>query len=203
MLRTLPVAALALAAFASTTVHAEDTRSASCSNASLNGAYSFTSSGFVLPSSLLPAPLVGPFASLGTASYDGAGNVTLNASASFNGLTQAVNADGTYRVNPDCTFTSRLANGVTFYGVITGSGDELMVQQTTPGTVISGTARHLRPGRDSDDRDDRGSTRCHAGTASSPPDSVFRPMCRLNCRGRNPASASCASTRAALSPSPH
>jgi hypothetical protein len=58
--------------FASTIVHVEDTPGAGCSNSSLNVAYAFTSSGFVQPSSHVLAPLVGAFASLGNAFYDGA-----------------------------------------------------------------------------------------------------------------------------------
>lgn len=149
MNRFLPCAVLAAGALFSSWCQAGET-ARGCSNASLEGGYAFTASGSVLPSSGLPAPLVGPFASFGTATYDGAGNVTLEASAAFNGVIRPVSASGVYQVSPDCTFTSRLDNGVTFYAVITGRGDLLMVQQTTPGTVISGTAERLARRRGDD-----------------------------------------------------
>ncbi len=129
--------------------HAEDGRAAHgiCSNATLQGAYNFRAEGSVLATSGLPVALHGPFASLGTATYDGAGNVTLSAFASFNGVIQPVTVSGSYQVDSDCTFTSQLANGVTFYAAIADRGDTLFVQQTTPGTVVSGTAQRLRPVR--------------------------------------------------------
>lgn len=132
-----------------------------CTDASLRGAYAFTANGVVLATAPLPPPLRGPFASTGTATYDGNGNVVLSASASFNGFTQALaDVKGTYHVNPDCTFTSTLENGVGFYAVVADNGEELFVQQTTPGTVIYGTARRLVSQRRETSNEDR--TRCDA-----------------------------------------
>ncbi len=86
-------------------------------------------------------PLQGPFASVGTAVYDGKGGVTLTAAATFNGLTQSLPpVPGTYQVNADCTFTSKLANGATFYAVIVDGGNELDVIQTNTGVIASGVA---------------------------------------------------------------
>lgn len=119
-----------------------------CSDATLQGSYGFTAQGSTRPGSPVPPLLQGPFASLGTAVYDGRGGVVLTASATFNGLTQALPpVSGTYQVNPDCTFTSTLANGATFFASIADGGRELFVLQTTPGVVASGSAT-LRTGNE-------------------------------------------------------
>lgn len=145
---TLSVSAAALLA--------DDNAFRRCTNASLRGVYGFTAQGFTVAGSPVPAPLQGPFASLGTATYDGRGNVTLAASATFNGITQTLPpVKGAYHVNADCTFTSRLENGATFYASIVDSGRELFVIQTNPGVVASGVAS-LQSGRLDDDSDDNG-----------------------------------------------
>jgi hypothetical protein len=118
-----------------------------CSDRSLSGEYGFTAQGVVTAASGLPAPLLGPFASAGRSTFDGAGRFTLTATASFNGLVQPVTTSGTYRVNPDCTYTSVADNGVTFYAVILDRGHELAIIQTTPGVVIAGRARRIDAGR--------------------------------------------------------
>jgi hypothetical protein len=120
-----------------------------CTNASLRGTFAFTASGVTLMSSPVPTPLLGPFASGGTATFDGRGRFTLTATSSFNGVVQGpATIGGGYAVNPDCTYTSQAENGVTFRAVIVDEGDELLILQTTPGVVISGRA--LRQGRDRD-----------------------------------------------------
>lgn len=111
-----------------------------CSNTTLRGTYGFTAQGFIVPGTPAPTPL-GPFASLGTAVYDGRGGVALNASATFNGQTLSLPAvKGTYQVNADCTFVSRLENGATFFASIVDAGQELFILQTTPGVIASGVA---------------------------------------------------------------
>jgi hypothetical protein len=112
-----------------------------CSNSSLRGSYGFTAQGFTVAGSPVPAPLQGPFASLGTAVYDGRGGVALTASATFSGFTQVLpTVSGSYQVSADCTFVSKLANGATFFGSIVDDGRELFVLQTTPGVIASGVA---------------------------------------------------------------
>lgn len=112
-----------------------------CNNATLRGSYGFTAQGFTAAGSPVPTPLQGPFASLGTAVYDGRGGVVLTASATFNGLTQSLPpVKGSYQVRPDCTFVSNLENGATFYAAIVDGAEELYVLQTTPGVIAAGTA---------------------------------------------------------------
>src|SRR5688572_165642 len=61
----------------------------SCSNASLHGNFGFTARGVTLAASPVPPPLQGPFASAGTASFDGKGGFILTAVSSFNGTVQS------------------------------------------------------------------------------------------------------------------
>ena len=59
-----------------------------CSNATLRGSYGFTAQGVTLPGSPVPSALQGPFASGGSATFDGHGNLQLTATSSFNGVIQ-------------------------------------------------------------------------------------------------------------------
>lgn len=140
-----------------------------CSNTSLRGAYGFTAQGFTVAGSPVPLPLQGPFASLGTAVYDGRGGVALTASATFNGLTQTLpTVKGSYQVNADCTFVSKLDNGATFFASIVDGGQELFVLQTTPGVIASGVAFLQSAGRGDDgDSDSSYSGACRIATTRS------------------------------------
>jgi hypothetical protein len=71
-----------------------------CSNATLTGTFGYTITGVVLSA---PAPLAGPFASVGKQSFDGKGNTMATALASANGNPVPLSITGTYVVNPDCT----------------------------------------------------------------------------------------------------
>lgn len=144
--RSLAALGLACAAYAGH-AHAEDaaasSRDGACNNADLHGTYGFTARGTTLDGVPIPPMLLGPFASTGSATYDGEGHVSLAATASFNGVVQSAAASGTYEVGPDCVYTSSLDNGTTFRGVIANNRQELFVLQTSPATVIAGTAQKL------------------------------------------------------------
>jgi hypothetical protein len=73
-----------------------------CTNADLKGLYGFSASGRIF----LPAgtPVTGPFGRAGYFNFDGAGKLLINSTASYNGLIFTEAFDGTYKVNPDCTF---------------------------------------------------------------------------------------------------
>lgn len=115
-----------------------------CTNNSLRGSYGFTAQGVTLQGSPVPAALRGPFASSGSATFDGQGNFTLTATSSFNGIVQGpATVKGTYSVNEDCTYDSRADNGATFRSVIVNGGKEILILQTTPGVAITGTAKKL------------------------------------------------------------
>jgi hypothetical protein len=137
-----------------------------CGDRSLRGDYGFTAQGVVTAAAGLPAPLQGPFASAGLATFDGRGHFTLVATASFNGLVQPVETSGTYGVNPDCTYTSVADNGVTFYAAILDGGDEIAIIQTTPGVAISGRARRVDRGHGEGTCERRIAGRTYGFTAS-------------------------------------
>ncbi len=126
----------------------ERARQFTCTNGTITGTYGFDALGATTAAAGLPGPLTGAFASIGQVTYDGQGNVTLSANASFNGIPQALAAvKGTYAVNNDCTYTSRLENGATFYAVIVNEGHDLLVIQTNNGVAAVGVAKRINPGQ--------------------------------------------------------
>jgi len=72
-----------------------------CSSISLMGTFSRRDTGTVLA----PAMAAGPFALVGTFTFDGNGNVTGAATSSQNGNIGHGTQAGTYTVNADCTGT--------------------------------------------------------------------------------------------------
>jgi hypothetical protein len=124
------------------TVQAKDHDRHVCDNTSLRGEFAFTAQGTTLAALGLPPTLTGAFSSLGSADFDGAGHFTLTATSSFNGAVQGpATVTGTYSVNEDCSYNSTASNGVTFRAVIVDHGQEILILQTTPGTVITGVAK--------------------------------------------------------------
>lgn len=161
-------AAMLLAALPGQSQDLRDSRGPrGCTNGSLKGDFGFTAKGVTLSGSPLPGPLQGPFASSGTASFDGKGRFTLTAASSFNGLVQPTAVGGTYSVNRDCTYTSTAENGVTFQAVIVEEGREVLILQTTPGVVITGVAQAQGARRVSDDAYGWKQTRCNNFTINA------------------------------------
>ena len=117
-----------------------------CSDATLTGTFAYTSTGFIT----FPQDLAGPFASVGTQTFDGNGATTATAWVSQNGNILPVAITGTYTVNPDCTgtFTGEIAPvGITahVFFAIRENGAEFQAIQTDPGVVVTGIARRQFP----------------------------------------------------------
>jgi len=120
-----------------------------CSLATLNGKYGFFAQGTQLESSSgapLPSPL--PFVVSGVFTYDGEGNVSGTYNQSIGGgISTGLKADGTYQVNPDCTYSAQFGpSGGHFahrVGTITGEGmqQEIHILYTDPPSVASGTLK--------------------------------------------------------------
>ena len=113
-----------------------------CSNATLKGTFVFSSTGSITN----PPPEAGPFAIVGTQTFDGNGATAGAARVSQNGNIIPVTLAGTYSVNPDCTgtFTVQISPvGITthLFVVIADNGKEFQVIQTDPGVVVSGSGR--------------------------------------------------------------
>jgi hypothetical protein len=152
--KTFPIAAItALALGIAPTAKADDK---GCSNATLQGTFAFTSTGFITA----PPVIAGPFAEVGTQTFDGRGGTTVAATASQNGNIAQLTLTGTYTVNPDCTGTVT-AQGMTIpqpgnpsisltlymFFVIDNNGSEFHGIETNTGVVITRIARKLFPGR--------------------------------------------------------
>ena len=124
-----------------------------CANASLTGTFGYVSVGSIVA----PPPLAGPFATVGTQTFDGKGGTAATAAVSQNGNILNVTIRGTYTVNPDCTGSMTVAissqnppvslTGHIFF-VIVDSGAGFRGIQTDPGVVVSGTGRKLFPSGD-------------------------------------------------------
>jgi len=110
--------------------------------------YAYTATGVIVT----PAALAGPFAEVGTQTFDGQGHTTATATASQNGNILQFTITGTYTVNPDCTGTLTLQVapiGITVpvFIVIDSTGNEFQAIETSPGVVITRIGHKLYPGR--------------------------------------------------------
>ncbi len=97
---------LAVSMFSAQSVVAQETsgKVRECSNATLQGAFGYTSTGSLLASiPMLPPPFAGPFAEVGRQTFDGKGDTDASATTSSNGNIAPVTVEGTYTVNSDCT----------------------------------------------------------------------------------------------------
>jgi hypothetical protein len=141
-------AVAAVTAFALGTAPTASAENRGCSEASLHGTFVYTSTGYIVAA---PIPsLVGPFAEVGTQTFDGKGDVTFTFNGSQNGNVGPGTATGTYTVNEECTggtFTET-SDGFTahFSFVIEddGSGFQSICQDS--GAVITRLGRRLCPG---------------------------------------------------------
>jgi hypothetical protein len=148
--RTLAIAAVTFLALGiAPTAKAADK---GCSNASLNGTFVYTSTGFITA----PPDLAGPVAEVGTQTFDGKGATNATATLSQNGNISPVTITGTYKVNPDCTGTMTLQvsiPGVPVFPlhvslVLDDSGNGFQAMETDIGLVITRIARRQFPAGD-------------------------------------------------------
>ena len=142
------VAAIALGM--ATTANAADK---GCSNATLKGTFSHVGTGV----NTAPPAAAGPFAIVGTQTFDGNGGFTGPAIASLNGNIIPATGTGKYTVNPDCTGTytaqiTPLGITVNVYFVLvwttasTGTSlSEFHTISTDTGFVVTGISRRQFP----------------------------------------------------------
>lgn len=118
-------------------VHAEEEFLHACSDATLNGTYSITFSGFTTRGAV-PAAINNftPVAGGGLVTFDGHGNVAASETVSIGGLITPVNVPGTYTVNSDCTGTFVTTPNAQLNLVILRNGREIQAVNTVPGNVI-------------------------------------------------------------------
>jgi hypothetical protein len=117
-----------------------------CTLATLNGPYGFVLTGTVVN--------FGPIAIVGVATYDGAGGIVADQTASINGNVVPEHNVGTYTVNSDCTGSSKVSplggpeHNANF--VILDKGRELQLLVTDHGVVVNGTFKKMFPGHGHD-----------------------------------------------------
>ena len=117
-----------------------------CSNGIMKGTFAFTATGSVTS----PPTRVGPFAEIGTQTFDGTGGTTGSATFSSNGNIFQVTWTGTYTVNPDCTGTytlliSPFGSTVSSSFVVSDNANEFLAVETETGLVILRTGRRQFP----------------------------------------------------------
>jgi hypothetical protein len=119
-----------------------------CSTAALRGTFSRHDTGTVLA----PAAAAGPFALVGTFTFDGNGGVTGAATSSQNGNIGQGTQTGTYTVNSDCTGTITVqgsgghSSHYSFVVDDNGNGFQYICTDSNPISIVyTGTARRQFP----------------------------------------------------------
>ena len=145
MERRTIIKAFAIAAIAALAVGVSPTAKAAdkgCSNANMFGTFAYTTTGSIVAAPL--PPIVGPYAEVGTVTFDGKGTLTYTLAASQNGNPGLGTATGTYTVNPDCTGTfTQVTPRFTshYFFVLDSSGVEFQAICQDPGAVITRIGR--------------------------------------------------------------
>jgi len=121
-------------------------RAAQCSLASVAGSYGYTTNGFV---AIAPGSFV-PVAAAGRITFDGHGNVNGTQTRVVAGSSLDETYSGTYSVNPNCTgsFTVLVEPDTrtsTVDLVWTDSTNDISAVFTTPGFILTATARRISP----------------------------------------------------------
>lgn len=119
---------------------AASAQAGSCSNASYQGIFSFTSSGTIqTPNGPIALAVVGRY------SPNGAGHISGSQTASAGGKIFRETFSETYAVNADCTgsSTKTTSSGITVHTdfVITSNLNEVQSIQTDPGRIVTVVAK--------------------------------------------------------------
>jgi len=75
-----------------------------CSVGTLKGSYGVVEQGVVVANIGIPIPVPFPTANVALVTYDGAGNLSATYTASYGGMILTGTVQGTYTVDPDCTY---------------------------------------------------------------------------------------------------
>src|ERR1700722_10569402 len=97
--KAFAVAAITTLAFGiASTANAQDKH---CSLGTLQGTFAYTSTGFIVAA---PFPsIIGPYAEVGTETFDGRGGVTFTFNASISGTVGPAPAPGSYTEREECS----------------------------------------------------------------------------------------------------
>jgi hypothetical protein len=117
-----------------------------CTTADYKGVYAFFTRGAFVQLPPQAAAIQGPFAQAGTFTADGAGNVVIESTPSFNGFIVPSSSNATYTITPECivTYSLILPDPIpvpsTFKAMLSGNLRQNSVMITDPpGTVVVGT----------------------------------------------------------------
>jgi hypothetical protein len=131
---------------------AQDAAHFNCTNATLQGRYAVTGSGFI-PSGPPPAPLV-PSVHVSLMTLDGAGHLLDRVTASDNGAVHREVAQGAYTISPDCRGELTIPIPAPPFQLTwdlvmadlqgTAQGKEFYAINTVPGAVSTFTAKRIR-----------------------------------------------------------
>jgi uncharacterized protein (TIGR03437 family) len=116
-----------------------------CSASSLSGSYTLTLSGRGISPQ---GSFTGSFQSVGTATFDGQGDVTLAGTANTNlAQAQAFSYTGTYTISSNCsgTLTTTTAGAATFSLVVWGSGTQFNIVGADANYIYSGSGTTNQP----------------------------------------------------------
>jgi len=110
----------------------------------LKGGFAFIATGFLVA----PSPIIGPFAAIGTQSFDGKGNTEAASTVSVNGVAERVTFTGVYSVKSDCSGSMTLTllpSGLVYHFdlVIAANGAEIQGIRTDAGVVGTGVYRKM------------------------------------------------------------
>ena len=152
MFKTLSLAIAIAATAAAAPAHADfpssmnGTSSNGCSNKTVSGSYGAQLAGSAGTHS---------FAEIGVFTTDGKGNITGHDIIDLDGATTTRDPlTGTYQVYPDCTATVELdlpdKTTATFFGVVVLGGNEVELNNTNPGNVVTGFIKKINPAKSSD-----------------------------------------------------
>ena len=113
-----------------------------CSVATLKGSYGVVEQGTTVVPGVMGLPVGSPTANVALVTYDGAGNLSATFQASYGGMPLSGSLQGTYRVDPDCTYYDSVPEvGLERKGTIVGEGmlQEVHAIYTVPWIVGGGT----------------------------------------------------------------
>lgn len=130
--------ALALLATLAPAAFADNENDEKCSNATMQGKYIFSFSGWYTFGSPLDLSKAFLYNIVGISKFDGAGHFTTTFNSCFNGACSPGSGSGTYVINPDCSTTAQIGTA-TYFGTITSDGKTEYVVETDPGSNVSGT----------------------------------------------------------------
>jgi hypothetical protein len=118
-----------------------------CNTSTLQGSFAYTVTGSFVAA---PAPL-GPYAEVGSQTFDGIGGTAAAGMSNTNGTVASATHTGTYTVNSDCTgtFTLQIAPGIAshYFFVIANDGSAYQAVCLDPVAVITRFGTRLYPGR--------------------------------------------------------